>query len=117
MASSTCGTENVPLKYSDAPILFIYLLKQNRVILPDEIRETIQVRTSTVKTLGFLTGHLDKKCKLRTACTSGIGLIRVYTGAIPSAYCCRTAIIAEIHIFLLLKNLLLTAIFAQFSLF
>ena len=52
----------------------------------------IQVRTSTVKALSFRTYHLDKQCKLRSVCSLGIGLIRVYIVAIPSAHCCRTAI-------------------------
>ena len=52
----------------------------------------IQIRTSTIKTRSFLTDHLEKLCKLRSACSIGISLIRVYTVAIPSAYCCKTTI-------------------------
>ena len=52
----------------------------------------IQVRISIVKALSFRTYHLDKQCKLRSVCSLGIGLIRVYIVAIPSAHCCRTAI-------------------------
>ena len=55
----------------------------------------IQIRTSTVKTGSFLTDHLEKQCKLRSACSIGISLIRVYTVAIPSAYCCNTRPIIE----------------------
>ena len=53
---------------------------------------TIRVRTSTVKTLNFRTAHLHKKYKVRSACSLGICLIRVYTVAIPSAHllhCCK----------------------------
>ena len=49
----------------------------------------IQIRTSTTKTQSFLTDHLEKQCKLRSACSIGISLIRVYTVAIPSAYGCK----------------------------
>ena len=51
----------------------------------------IQVRTSTFKALTFRPDHLDKQCKLRSICSLGIGLIRVYTVAIPTAHCFRTA--------------------------
>ena len=47
--------------------------------------------TSTVKTLSFWTVHPDKQCKLRSACSLGIGVIRVYTVAIPSVHCRRIA--------------------------
>ena len=40
--------------------LFLYLLEQDIVIVPDEIMRANQVRTSTVKTLSFRTDHLDK---------------------------------------------------------
>ena len=49
--------------------------------------------TSTVKTLSFLTVHPDKKCKLRSAC---LCVIRVYTVAIPSVHCRRTAITSQL---------------------
>ena len=55
---------------------------------------TIQVRTSTVKTLSFWTDHLDKQCKLRSACSLGIGLIRVYAVSILSTHY-RTAITGQ----------------------
>ena len=55
----------------------------------------IQVLISTVKTLSFQTYHLDKQCKLRSACSSGISLIRVYTVVIPSGNCCRIAITGQ----------------------
>ena len=53
----------------------------------------IQVRTSTVKTLNFRSDHPDKQCKLRSACSLGISVIRVYTVAIMSAHCCNKPII------------------------
>ena len=47
----------------------------------------VKIATCTIKTLSFRTDHLDKQCKrLRSACSSGISLIRVYTVAIPSAH-------------------------------
>ena len=48
--------------------------------------------TSTVKTLSFFTVYPDKRCKLRSACSLGIGVIRVYTVAIPSVHSRRIAI-------------------------
>ena len=48
--------------------------------------------TSTVKTLSFWTVHPDKQCKLRSACSLGIGVTWVYTVAIPSVHCRRLAI-------------------------
>ena len=51
----------------------------------------IQVRISTLKTFSFRTDHLDRQCKLKSARSVGIGLIRVHTVAIPSAHCCRTS--------------------------
>ena len=56
---------------------------------------TIPVRISTVNNLRFQTDHMDKQCKLRSACTLGIGLIRVCTVAVSSAHCCRTANLVE----------------------
>ena len=82
------------LRYPNTPILSIYVLKQNRVIVTDEMHEKyIQVKLATVKTLCFRIDHLVKHCKLRSTCSLGISLIRVYTVAIPSAHCCRTTII------------------------
>ena len=52
----------------------------------------IQIRPSTIKTRSFMTDHLEKQCKLRSACPIEISLVRVYTIAIPSAYCCKTTI-------------------------
>ena len=43
--------------------------------------------TSTVNTLSFWTVHPTKQCKLRSACSLGIGVIRVYTVAISSVHC------------------------------
>ena len=48
--------------------------------------------TSTVKTLSFLTVHPDKQWKLRSACSLGIAVIRVYIVAFPSVHCRRIAI-------------------------
>ena len=58
-------------------------LKQKNVIVPDEIHE----RTSTGKILNFWTDCLDKQCKLKSACSLGMRLIRVYTVDIPFAHC------------------------------
>ena len=52
--------------------------------------------TSTVKNLSFWTVYLDKQCKLRSACSLGIGVIRVYTVAIPSVHCRRITITGSI---------------------
>ena len=65
----------------------LYLLwKQNKIIVPDEIDENYPGK-NTVKTLSFRTDHIDKPCKLRSACSFGIGVIRVYKVAIPDAHC------------------------------
>ena len=48
--------------------------------------------TSTVKSLSFWTVHPDKQCKLRSAGSIGISVIRVYTLAILSVHCRRIAI-------------------------
>ena len=47
--------------------------------------------TSTVKTLSYWIVYPDKQYKLRSACSLRIGVIRVYTIAIPSLDCRRFA--------------------------
>ena len=84
------------LSYLDTPLFCFYLLKQNRVIAADEIHERCPgIRTSTIETLRFRSDHPDKQCKLRSACSLGIGLIRVYTVAILSAHLCGIAITGQ----------------------
>ena len=60
------------------PVLCIYLLKQKRVNVPDEIHESYPGKNIYRKDPKFLTDQLDKQCKLRSAYSLGIRLIRVY---------------------------------------
>ena len=71
------------------------LLKQNRVIIPDEIYESYPGKKIYRKYPKFSDRSPGQMCKLISACSLGIGLIRVYTVAVPSVQCCRTAITGQ----------------------
>ena len=86
LVSGVQGYRTVRLRYLYIPVELLFLMKYMR---------PIQLRISTVKSLSFRTDHQDKQCKLRPACSLGIGLIRTYTVAIPSAHCCRSAITGQ----------------------
>ena len=64
------------LRCPDTQVVYVYLLKQNRVNVLDEI-ENYPGKNIYVKTLSYRTDHLDKLCTLRLACSLGIGLIWV----------------------------------------
>ena len=72
-----------------------YLLKSNRDIVPDEIHESYPGKNIYHKDPKFSDKLSGQKVQNRSVSSLEIGVIMVYTIAISSAHCCRTAITGQ----------------------